>query len=653
MRTHRLLVLVALGGSACSSSGAARLPDAGADAAPEPVPATALFEVPRDAPPPSGFYALPYPTDLRLDGAGRIDLADHPQPNAILADYLATIAEEQRYFGLSSAIYVRFDAPLDPDSLPETAAQTFSPSASVYLVDVDPSSPERGKRVPLRVRFQPRGGEVIGDNWLAALPYPGFVLAERRTYALVVSDRVRGLDGTPVRRPADFAAIAASEVPADAALARAQEVHQPLWEWLDLPGEDERADVVVATVFTTQDATSLLGRVREVIWEQTPVPVATSMQWSKNLGPFALYEGTFESPRFQAGRHPYRQPSDGGSIAVGVDGRPEVQSMDELRFALTVPQDRPPPTGWPVALYAHGTGGDFQTFVRNGTARRLAEQGIACLSIDQLMHGDRQPAGLASDLAFFNYQNPRAARGNVLQSALDDFQLLRLALAFDYVERRPGGRVVRFDPERIYFFGHSQGSVTGVPFVASEPLVQGAVFSGAGGLLYLTMLHKTRPVDVSAMLGLLIRDTPLDEFHPVLALLQAYFDPADGISYARKLVHEPPEGMAPKHVFQLEGLVDRYTPVPTIEALATAMQLDLVEPELAPIEGLALRARQVLRAPVDGNAGGVTAVLAQYQERDGSDGHFVAFDVPAAMRQSVQFLATLAHAGSATVVALD
>ena len=55
--------------------------------------------------------------------------------------------------------------------------------------------------------------------------------------------------------------------------------------------------------------------------------------------------------------------------------------------------------------------------------------------------------------------------------------------------------------------------------------------------------------------------------------------------------------------------------------------------------------------PFAGNLNGVSAVLAQYDQRAGSDGHFVVFDIPAAGKQSSEFLGTLVRTGHATVVA--
>jgi predicted esterase len=616
-----------------------------------PSAARALFEVPRaDAPPPSGFYALPFPNDIRVgDETGAIDLSDYPRPGALVELFVDTIADQQRGFGLTAAGFFRFDRPIDSASLPQSAPLSRIASSSVYLVDIDPDSPARGTRVPVRTQFRTDPGQAIGDNWLAVLPYPGFVLAERTTYALVATRRLLSVGGEPVEPAEEFAILAGDEVPEDPALSRAQAIYQPLWDWLDEPGEDEREDLIAAAVFTTQDATSLLGRVREVIWRDLTAPRPRSVVFRQLAGGFAWYDGLYDGPVFQSGRSPYLRPDDGGAILVDESGEPILQAMDELRFSLTVPDSGMPEDGWPIVIFAHGTGGDYHSFVRNGTAARLAAVGIACISIDQVLHGPRNTKA-PPDVAFFNLQNPLAVRDNPLQGALDDFQLLRLVRNFDFVDRQEGrNRRIRFNSDKVFFFGHSQGSLTGVPFAAHEPLIQGSVFSGAGGLLYLSLLHKTQPLDIAGIVQTFLREDPLDEFNPMLALVQMYMDRADSASYGPLLVARPPDGR-PKNVFLSEGLIDRYTPVPSIEALATSLQVHPVGPVYRDVVGLELMNRDVLTPPVTGNAGAATAVLLQYEENVGSDGHFVLFNVDWAQRQSIQFLSTLSQFGSATVV---
>jgi pimeloyl-ACP methyl ester carboxylesterase len=181
---------------------------------------------------------------------------------------------------------------------------------------------------------------------------------------------------------------------------------------------------------------------------------------------------------------PYSSPADGGDIVYADDGLPAIQRTEALRFSFTVPLGPMPAAGWPIVLYAHGTGGDYHTYLGDKTANRLAQQGLAVMSIDQVLHGPRNPGG-NPELNFFNFTNPLSARNNAIQGAADDFSLLRLALGFSYQRPAEGSRLsypeVRFDASKAYFFGHSQGGATGPPFLAYEPLIEGAVLSGAGG----------------------------------------------------------------------------------------------------------------------------------------------------------------------------
>lgn len=654
-RGNRFLLILLIATTLAAASGCQEVSSYDGEPDALSMPAQALFELPRPGKPPSaGFFALPFPNDVRIDDeSGRIDLGDLPRPNELLDLYFDAIEDRARGFSVVAASFVRFDAPIDIDSLPGNATESLAGDASVYMVNVDRASPRFGERVPLLFRFEGYKGEIIGSNWLSVLPYSGFVLAEETTYALLVTRRLRATNGSPVSASADFLAVMAGARDPDPAVARAQRIYAPLAAWLDQPGGDERADVVSASVFTTQDATSLMGKIRRVIWEQLPAPTARKLLRLGDGRNHYWFDGRYDAPNFQRGTPPFLTMAQGGDIEIDAGtGLPIIQRMEEMRLSFTIPKGTMPASGWPVVLFAHGTGGSFHSFRNGGVAERLAEQGLAVISIDQVMHPPRVPQGSSPELLFFNFQNPLAARDNTLQGAADNFQLLRLVQGFEHSERRRGGlKNIRFDGSRIYFFGHSQGGLTGPPFLAHEPLVHGAVLSGAGGLLYLSMILKTEPVNVAGVVGTVIRDYPLDKFNPSLALLQLYIDRADPVSYGPMLVRAPLPGIMPKHIFQSEGFTDRYTPVPSIEALATSIGVDVVEPVIAPIEGLSLAGRETLHAPVTGNQDGVTSVLLQYAESPGSDGHFVVFNVAAAQQQSSRFLGTLAGAGVATVVA--
>jgi hypothetical protein len=234
-------------------------------------PSTALTTVPRGGQLAEGadIYAMPFPSDFWRTETG-LDLSLYPRPSPLIADYVDVIETRLDGFGRNAAIFVRFDGALDASSLPATPDAARQDDASVYLVDVDPTSSARGTRWPLQFRFEARAGEAIGANWLSALPYPGFPLAEGRVYALVVTTRLQGSNGEAVLPAEDWLAVRDGEA-TDADLARLRTVDQPLFDWLDEDGGDERADVVTAAVFTTQRSTGIMALLRQRV-QELPVP---------------------------------------------------------------------------------------------------------------------------------------------------------------------------------------------------------------------------------------------------------------------------------------------------------------------------------------------------------------------------------------------
>ena len=620
----------------------------------------ALFDLeqpnePLDAPTATrDFYAIPFPNDLRMGADGTVDLTSYPRTVGYVKDYVDTIDDGMRGFSENGGVFFRFDAALDPASLPADYAASIAPGSSVFVVDITPGSPSYDQRTPVTTRFTALSYDFIGPNWIGALPDPGFPLREQTTYAAIVTDGLRGADGKAVERAADFDAVVRGQ--------RALPQYAPLLGWMSAHA-DLAPHVVDAAVFTTGDATSIMAKLRAAVYAQAPAPTLDALVYDgeDQAGVNDLYEGTYQGPNFQAGdpfnsgMPPYS--NGGGNLVFDGDGVPQMQRIETLRIAISVPKGDPPAAGWPVVIYQHGTGGDYKSFIGDGSAREAANvtdgsgaviAQLAMVGTDQVLHGTRSPPGTNYDLAFFNFINIAAARDNPKQGALDGFQVVRLLHAIDVPSAPTTGRHIKFDTSRIYFKGHSQGGLTGPLFLAAEPEVKAAILSGAGGDLIYSLLNKTEPNNIPSLVQGLVHD-PVDEFHPLLSLVQGFLDDTDPINYARHLFAEPLDGVAPKSIFQTMGLIDHYTPVPNIKALALAMGVQPAGPMLEPIDGLAFTTTQWAQAPLSDNVAGgqATAVLLEYTAPAGDDGHFVVFDVPSAIAQSNRFLATHAATGTA------
>ncbi len=607
--------------------------------------ATALYD--QDAVAGGDFFAAPWPSDARVKD-GKIDLGGFYNPGGAIGSYLAAVSSENLGgFGSASAIYFRFDAPLDPSRLPASPGDTLGDNATMFVVDVTPQSPTYGKRSPVRVRFSTDQGLYIGSNWLALLPEPGFPLRPKTTYAAVVTDGTTAADGGSVHRDGRF----------DPATALGPAIAGAL-------GVDT-GHVAIATAFTTQDSTTVMQQLRDAVYAQAPAPTTSDLAYAAaKKGFYDAFVGTYPSPNFQEGDPPYK--ASGGRIHVGSDGKPQVVRTEQLRFAMTIPQAQMPPDGWPVVLYAHGTGGDYESFISDGSATDAAnvldEDGnviahLAMISIDQVLHGPRDPTMSDPDLTFFNFNNLTAARDNAKQGALDDFQLVRFVEGFSTDTAPTTGQPIKFDKDRIYFKGHSQGGLTGPLFLAYEPKVKAAILSGAGADLILSLLNKTEPVDIPKVVSSVVGED-VDEFHPLLTLLQTYLESSDPGNYARLFFREPPAGVPVKSIYQSMGIVDHYTPVPNIKALALAMGVQPASPQVEPLDDLTLTALSWGDPPLQSNVAGghASGVLCEYKvplNNKGQplyDGHFVVFDDPHAAIQANAFLGTHANTGIAQLL---
>ena len=100
------------------------------------------------------FYDHPWPSDLRLEN-GRVKLTNFPNPRVSgnIISYIKYMDGVLDGFSPAAAGFVRFTGPFAPTILP-TPEETLQPDAAVQLIDIDPTSPEYGKRSLVSLRFQ-------------------------------------------------------------------------------------------------------------------------------------------------------------------------------------------------------------------------------------------------------------------------------------------------------------------------------------------------------------------------------------------------------------------------------------------------------------------------------------------------------------------
>lgn len=652
----------------------------------------ALRSRPSD-PQPGGFFGAPWPSELWRKPDGSLDFRGFPGADSfLLADAIAEAVQETDAFSVSPVVYVHFTGSLDPTDLP-APRETRRESSSILLVDVDPDSPDRGALIPVEHRYYADDLRFIPERTLAIKPLSGFVLRPGTLYALVIR---RSLTEPPLGTTRDFELTKWTKPHPQPVVEAARRLHAPVLSEVGRMGVD-RSDIAALAVFRTQRPYDAFQSMFDAAVEPGPhQPRLLRMDWvdddddTQEL-PYRVARGYYCTPNFQRNIDEVPFLEAGGTIVRDAAGRVSIQPIPadspyhtpecgpsiRARFVLTVPRGAMPATGWPLLVVAHGSTGDAFAFVGEGSfAGFAARAGVAAVSTDQPLHGGqdeqgarpgsrkpftfriggipiRLPAeGHGAELAFYHPMRPPVMRDNLRQAAIDTVMLSRLMLGADFSKHpglafstsSPSAADVRFDAERLFLAGHSQGSQSAAVVGVVDPWVRGVVLSGCGGDIRVAFARR-QDTNAREVVQLLLRleHGEIDEFHPVLALVQGVLDPVDPQTWAR-LYRDPLPGRRPVSVLHFEGLGDTMTLPAMSEALATAMQSQPLRPLLQPIGGLSLLGIEP-SPTVRGNAadGQATLALVQLAPEPGQDGHYVMYRDSRASQLVRAFLQALAR----------
>ena len=584
------------------------------------------------------LWDAPWPTNDRLVD-GRLDLSGFPNPEDLdLLDQYLTVAQSLDGWGPASPIYFPFRTTPSEELLP-SPTESVTEVSGIILANVDPDSPEYGQVTPVEWQLL-EPGVYTPHPTLAVQPLSGFPLLGDTTYtALLTTDVASPNEAFELRLESGEGSLA------------------PLAAALDDLGLRAK-DIAVGTVFTTRDPLDEMDRlVKATRAIEAPI---LSQQINKiaTYNAHNLYSAQVSAPLWQHGEVPYA--STGGGFRFLEDGTPEKAEDVTLRLAISVPRNAgaAPADGFPVVLYAHGTGGAFDTFADSSSglepASLMARVGMVGIGFDQPLHGERGNDATDVDMHTFNYLNPDSARANFRQGALDIIWLVhaleRGEITFVTDESEP----VPIDSSQIYFEGHSQGGLTGTiagPWLGGH--VRAAVISGAGGGLSISVVERKDPFDIAELVATLLRLGPgetLSSMHPIVGMVQLLAEETDPIHYA-PYFHAIDGGYseAPLPALVTSGRLDVQTDYRTANALAVAARLPVVSPSWDVSEAMKLRQLPEVRSPSSGDAvdwsgAPLTSGFTQWEDGD----HFVIFDDGDAGRMVQKYFAT--HAAGEPVI---
>ena len=601
------------------------------------------------------FFDLPFPLNSRRLENGAPSLEGLPIPYR--SRYLPIprkkgfvkiafeVAQTQPSgFSPSGPIYFRFDAPIHVPTDDPLLSQRRD--AQVFLVDIDPASPEYLSKRPIHVALTQRADSYRHAHTLQLLPVPGLGLRPETTYAAIVLRSLGAPGHEQLGQPAELAALLCGEAPTTDAepptktrkartwaervarnAAQLQSAYAPLvaaLPALELTPEQ----IAAATVFTTGNpAKRLIDAVDQV--KQLPALPVKSLEArdDRDNDVYHALTGTYRVPQYQEGNAPYLlgrgvpnavseagigkltigKVLGNGSFRYDDDGKLVEVRKRKTRFEISIPKGRMPAEGFPLHFYVHGTGGGPDEVIDRGRKTISVEQetpgegyamivgkhGWACAAVATGFSPDRVGIRAGDGYLGYNFLNARAMRDNFIQMVLElvHFRALLLELEIDPAlcpdtdaSAAADGKI-RFDPDTVVVNGQSLGSYLSGMLTATLGGFQGTVLTGAGGSWIEFPFGPKVPFPLIDLVNKLLftkHQAGFDRFHPLLMAFDLAIGPADNAHIWRHVLNEPLPGRTPPHVLVIGGHEDLQVAIGTQRALILGIGIDMVGPDVGP-----------------------------------------------------------------------
>jgi len=620
----------------------------------------------------SGFWKMPFPNDMRRNADGTVNLQGFPPTLMfwLLQSYPAVA--EKAGWSIAPTIYFRFSGAVNVKNLPGTAKDSLSADTKIMLMDIDPKSPDQGKKFPLIWRYYDKeiSWAAGHKNILAMMPVAGFVLRENTTYAAIVLKSLGGSDGA-LGASKKFEDVMAGKNLEGEFGSKAQAAYAPLLKFLGSAKSPVKIDeIAVATVFTTANASDEMLRMWNAVQKMPLIKLVEPVTLAREYPDYYVLKSVWRAPQFQRGFPPYSFM--GGGVYWDKNNMPILTRYENVPITIAIPKMKMPQKGFPLLMFIHGTAGDsFQVIDRGktfdphgkpakgeGPALIAARRGIAAMG--SAVPQSRERHGDSQMILYYSVFNGKGLKNNVLQSAAEQMMLVRLfkEIKIDATlcpKTQAGGKEIFFNTELFFGMGQSLGSLILGPLAGVEPVFKAIIPSGEGGEWKL-LVSRGNILDIKSLNQSgkgMFEVIGLDKFHPGMALFQMAMTPVDPITFAPHIIKEPLQGN-PKDVWMSMGLFDHFFRPESQDGLMAGMGMDfagdVVDDRV--LEYLELSGRKRLDYPISGNLTSqgkkVTGVAVQYKMDDILDGHHVNFQLDAPKYQYGCFLQSYVRDGKAT-----
>ncbi|TVR01031.1 MAG: hypothetical protein EA398_10600 [Deltaproteobacteria bacterium] len=448
-------------------------------------------------------------------------------------------------FGIASPILITW-----PGASLEGTAAIFQPGESLeegsLTVVLDTRT---GERLPHWVEF-----DWLTDNArdpVIALR-PAVPLAHDTRYVVALRGFVDDA-GDPMEPPRGFRALRDREASVVQGVhARRQHFEEHVFAPLEEHGV-LRDEIQLAWDFTTatrEDSTYLLATMRErmleIVGEDGPEYIIDSIEPVNSEHIDWMMTGRLLVPSFLL---PADETTRIRRIRRDAEGLPVAEGVEEVEFTLQIPAnatERDEPLG--VLMYGHGFIGNKGQSNGGWLRSQADEYGFLILGLDMQGMTDGSMDVWLFTLNRDATRMPLLAE-EVMQGIVNHAAALRM-MAGRFLQETDErfsleGEPIH-DPDRIWYYGNSQGGTLGTLVMATSPDVTRGVLGVPGCAFPFLLQRSTVFSDFTGLLGIIYRD-PVN-VSLTLGLLGSAFNRIDGLVWSHYIEREQLPGNEPRRV---------------------------------------------------------------------------------------------------------
>ena len=456
--------------------------------------------------------------------------------------------------GFSSAapMITAFDTGIDGSNLvwySDYAASTTDASPTV-VIDL-----ESGELVTHFAELDVAGKDKPASQALYIRPFK--LLAGSHHYGVAIKKTLKAKGGGELPVPEGFQALVDGEKTTHPLLEKVRPRYVALFAALEAKGIHKQ-DLVTAWEFTTRSRESVHADLLNARDAALPLMGTNGSALTYTANPSlqtdsrfaARYDGTFDAPLFLSGKTAVPNTK----LLRDGNGKPMPNGLYRVPFTAMVPQCAlTSSTPVPIIIYGHGLLGSAMQVGGSGPKNAAAAACAVIIGTDMRGMSDIDVPNVA--LALNDANNGGLIFDVLVQGMINHVALVQIArgpMANVLFAKQGGGSLV--DPNRVYYYGISQGGIMGTTVCGIDPVINRCVLQ-VGAINYSLLLERSRdwPTYQVTLNG--AYPDPLDDVM-VINLMQQHWDRTEATSMVDTITTHSFPGTPQKHLFMQFAIAD-------------------------------------------------------------------------------------------------